>query len=264
MEPLLASLLSFYTFSTGRRLFAMVQVKKLAGEALLADLVAHAGSAIEHDKETRALEATWAGRKSSTYSPEARQIDIYVDSALTALRDGIDAQIRASAPGDPLAAEAEQMLHVLFPKGAGAITSLVYVDELAEVARILDRLAKPDYKALVNELGLSRQVTRLVDLEKQYRTAIEGPGAILTFDKVKAARAKGQSMMLQAVAMILGKYPSDSEAHRKARGALLSPILVQNEAIRSYLRDRKPIEDVNPETGEVEAGAQANGGTTGA
>ncbi len=144
------------------------------------------------------------------------------------------------------------MLHILFPKGVGAITTLGFVDELAELDRIVKRLDEPDFKMLVTELGLTRQVTRLQNLEGQYRAAIEGPGGHLTYAKIKDARAKGQSLMLQAVAMILGKYPSDSEADRKARGALLEPIFVQNEAIRRYLRDRKPIEDVNPETGEIE------------
>ena len=260
MDPLLASLLAFYTFSTGRRLFAMHQVRTLALAAGHTDLAVHVDVAITHDTETRALEAKWAGRKPTTYSPEARQLDIYVDAAITAFRDGADAQIRACAPGDPIADATLKMLSVLLPKGAGAVTSLPFVEELAEVNRILDRLDKPDYKALVTELGLGRQVARLKSLEVQYRAAIEGPGGQLTFATVKDARTKGQSLMLQAVAMILGKYPSDSEADRKARGALMEPILVQNEAIRKYLRDRKPIEDVNPLTGEIEQGPAATEG----
>jgi len=252
MEPLLASLLNLYAFSTGRRLFAMIQVKKLAAAAGAPDLAAHAEATIAHDTETRALEAQWAGRKQSTFSSDARQLDIYVDAAITAFRDGAEAQIRASAPGDPLADKAKDMLQVLLPKGAGAITSLGYVDELAEVVRILGRVKEPDYTALIADLGLTRQVKRLEELEGQYRTAIEGPGGALTFDKVKAARAKGQSMLLQAMAMILGRHPSDTDADRKARGALLAPILIQNEAIRRYLRDRRAIEDVNPDTGEIE------------
>ncbi|MRG93551.1 DUF6261 family protein [Polyangium spumosum] len=257
MTPLLASLLTFYTFSTGRRLFALYQVRKLALVAGHSDVVLHVDEAITHDKDTRALEAKWAGRKLTTYSPEARQLDIYVDAAITAFRDGAEAQIRASAPDDPLAEAAQKMLTVLLPKGAGGVTSLPFVEELAEVNRILDRVAQPDYNTLVTELGLTRQVARLKNLEAQYRAAIEGPGGVLTFAHVKDARAKGQSLMLQAVALILGKYPSDNEADVKARGALLEPILVQNEAIRKYLRERKPIEDVNPETGEIEQGGDA-------
>ncbi|MDC3958087.1 hypothetical protein [Polyangium jinanense] len=144
-------------------------------------------------------------------------------------------------------------------KSAGAVTSLPFVEELGEVQRILSRVDEPDYKALVIELGLTRHVLRLRDLEGKYRAAIEGLGGQVTYAQVKDARAKGQSLMLQAVAMILGEYPSDSDADRKARGALLGPILVQNEAIRRYLRERKPIEDVNPETGGIEQTPPAHG-----
>ena len=38
----------------------------------------------------------------------------------------------------------------------------------------------------------------------------------------------------------------------KARSALLAPILKQNEAIRTYLRARRGVEDVDPETGEID------------
>jgi hypothetical protein len=49
--------------------------------------------------------------------------------------------------------------------------------------------------------------------------------------------------------MVLGKYPSDSEADRQGRGLLLGPILRQNEAIGQYLKSRRNVPDVNPDTG---------------
>ena len=61
--------------------------------------------------------------------------------------------------------------------------------------------------------------------------------------------------MLEAVAMIVGKYPRSTPEHVANRTALLGPILQQNEAIRAYLRSRRPVQDVNPETGEEDAAA---------
>jgi hypothetical protein len=253
MDGTLASLLSFYIFSSGRRLFAMQQVKSAASAVGFNALASHADVCIAHDRSTRDLEAKWAGQKAGTsYAPEARQLDIYVDAALTALRDGLDSQIKASAPGDPLGEAAQRLSQELFPKGAGAITSLPYVEELAELQRILGRAQHPDLTAVIGDLGLGRQVARLASLEKQYAAALVGPGGQVAFAQVKDARAKGQSLMLQAVAMTLGQYPSDSEADRKARNGLLAPIFAQNEAIRSYLRQRMAIEDVNPDTGAIE------------
>lgn len=253
MDGTLASILSFYIFSSGRRLFAMQQVKSAAQTAGFNALASHADACVAHDRATRDLEAKWAGQKTGTsYAPEARQIDIYVDAALTALRDGIDSQIKASAPGDPLGEAAQRLSEELFPKGAGAITSLPYVEELAELQRVLGRVQHPEWAAVIGDLGLGRQVARLAALEAQYGAALVGGGSQVTFAQVKDARAKGQSLMLQAVAMALGQHPSDGEADRKARNGLLAPIFAQNEAIRSYLRQRKAIEDVNPDTGEVE------------
>lgn len=253
MDGTLSALLSFYIFSSGRRLFAMQQVKSAADAAGFNALASHAEVCITHDRATRDLEAKWAGQKTGqSYAPEARQLDIYVDAALTALRDGLDSQIKASAPGDPLGEAAQRLSQELFPKGAGAITSLPYVEELAELQRILGRVQHPDWHAVIGDLGLGRQVTRLAQLEKQYAAALVGPAGQVSFAQVKDARAKGQSLMLQAIAMTLGQHPSDSEADRKARNGLLAPVFTQNEAIRSYLRQRKAIEDVNPDTGEVE------------
>jgi hypothetical protein len=58
--------------------------------------------------------------------------------------------------------------------------------------------------------------------------------------------------------MILGLYPRSTKEHLAARAALLAPILQQNEAIRQYLRSRRAVEDVNPETGEIDPAAPAS------
>jgi hypothetical protein len=75
------------------------------------------------------------------------------------------------------------------------------------------------------------------------------------FGQVRAARAQGQAHLLEAVAMIIGKYPKSSAEDVAARVALLGPILQQNEAIRAYLKSRRSVQDVDPETGEVDPGA---------
>lgn len=88
--------------------------------------------------------------------------------------------------------------------------------------------------------------------------------ALVSLCAVKTARATGQSLLLQAVAMILGLHPSDGAEDLAARAQLLGPILKQNEAIRDYLRARKAVQDVNPETGEVETSPAPAGGSGGA
>src|SRR5262245_29797803 len=114
MPAMLASLLTLYTFSTGRRLFAMHEVSKRAvGEGLTA-LANHCDVAIEHDRTTRMLEARWSGRKTGVqYSPLAKEIDISIDTALSALHDGLELEAKNSAPDDPLGERAET-LHTVY------------------------------------------------------------------------------------------------------------------------------------------------------
>ena len=60
--------------------------------------------------------------------------------------------------------------------------------------------------------------------------------------------------------MISGRHPSDSPEDLAGCAALLDPILKQNEAIREYLRTRRAVPDVNPETGEEDPNAPGTGG----
>lgn len=253
MDATLASLLSFYVFSTGRRLFAVQEVKKAAQAVNLTALAAHCDKAIAHDTATRDLESRWASDKDAAqFAPEARQADILVDVALGALRDSLNAEARDAAPGDPLGEAAAKLEKLAFPKGLAHTTTLGFVDELAELQRIIALLQSPEWSDAAQKLGLGRRLARLVELEAIYKAAIAIPTKTVTFEQVKDARAKGQSLMLQAVAMILGQYPSDDAKHVDARGKLLGPIFRQNEAIRGYLRSRRSVEDVDPATGQVE------------
>jgi hypothetical protein len=253
MPTQLASLLTFYVFSTGRRLFAMQEVKKLATADTFTTLVTHCDVAIEHDLATRVTEARWAGRKTSAqYSPLAKQIDIYVDTAVSALHDGLELEANNSAPDDPLGQQAETLRQTLFPNGVAGVTALNYVDELAEVERILSTVKSAEWAPIITMLGLSRRVARIEALEPQYRSAVADTATALAFSDVKSARMRGQSLLLQIVAIVLGKYPSDNATDLAARAKLLAPIFRQNDAIRDYLRARRPVLDVNPDTGEAE------------
>ena len=57
-------------------------------------------------------------------------------------------------------------------------------------------------------------------------------------------------MLLETVAIIVGKHHERTPEGTAARLSLLEPILKQNEAIGQYLKARRSPPDVNPETGE--------------
>lgn len=263
MSAQLTSLFVFYQFPTGRRLFALQELHKLAQADNLSNLATFCTTAIAHDRATRLLEARWAGRKvGAQYSPLAKQIDILVDTALGALHDGLENEVQNSDTNDPLAPQAETLRTTLFPTGVGAITSLNYVDELTEVERIVHTCKSTAWAPVIAQLGLQRRVDRIVSLESQYRTAIAESGDKLTFGEVKAARQQGQSLMLQAIAIILGLYPSDNENDLERRSKLLAPIFRQQDAIRDDLRARRPVSDVHPESGEPESSTPDSDTTT--
>lgn len=240
-----------YVFTPGRRVLCMRQLKAEAVAADFPALALHADTCVAHDQDTLVIEAKWNGRaQGSTVVPGLRELDITLDGTVTSFRDTIDRQVRASKAGDPLAASGASLLQILFPLGAAAITNATYPDEAAEVERILTEVKQPKWASLVMEFGLKRMIGHITDLATEYRKLLDTPVDGLKFGAVKEARAKGQNLMLQAMAMIAGRHPSESDADRAGRQALMGPILRQNDAIGQHLKARRSVPDVNPETGE--------------
>ncbi len=76
------------------------------------------------------------------------------------------------------------------------------------------------------------------------------PDEPVSFERVKAARAKGQTYLMACIALALGRYCDDDDpACVRIRAQLLKPVLDQNNAIASYLSRRRPTPDVDPQTG---------------
>jgi len=257
----LQSLFNLYELSTGRRGFALRQVHQRALALGFQELVDHVALAIEHERQTRQLDLRWAGRETRQTAVDAavKPVDILVDRALTSLRDSAAAQVDVATPGDGIAQKVDAFLHALFPPGVAAVTSLSYVEELDAVECIVEKL-QGDLAPVVADLGLTRHANRLAALAVEYRTALTTPKPeALTWGEVRAARAQGQEMLLEAVGLIVGHYRGPSPESRAARTQLLAPILEQNEAVRRYLRSRRRVEDVDPDTGEVDPEAPLSG-----
>ena len=254
MDISLQSLINLYVFSTGRRLFALAQVMKAASERSFPELEAHCALCIKHDRNTRALETQWAAPVQR--APLVQPIDVRADRTLVAIRDVAQSHADAEEEDEVLRAAVRAMLTALFPEGVLAVIHLPYVEQLSAMDGILETLKSKKFAGLVADLGLNRKVKQLAKQVAEYRAALESPAPeVVGFDKVRVARAEGHDLLLQAVAMILGKHRTRSAEDVAARGALLGPILVQDEAIRVYLKNRRTVQDVNPETGAVDPNA---------
>ena len=66
MDATLEWIFNLYVFTTGRRLFALRQVRAIAKEQRFTELVKHCDTAVEHDLATRELERRWAGEPAAT------------------------------------------------------------------------------------------------------------------------------------------------------------------------------------------------------
>ena len=254
MDGSLQSMLKLYVFSTGRRLFALAQVMKAANQRSFPELETHCAAAIKHDRNTRALEMQWAA---PAQRPAAVQpIDVRVDRTLVAIRDVAQAHADAEEDDDDVREGVRAMVTTIFPQGVQAVIQLPYVEQLSAMDAILESLKGKKLASLVADLGLTRNVKLLAKQVAEYRVALESPAPeSIAWERVRVARATGQDLLLQAVAMILAKYRTSSAEDVAARNALLGPVLVQNEAIRLYLRNRRSVQDVNPDTGAVDPNA---------
>jgi hypothetical protein len=253
MDSTLKTLFDLYILSTGRRVFALRQVKPIAQQMKKRALVTLIGRALKHDERTLRLEASWAASGYKSDPQRVKRIGAQVDRTLSAIRDVAIGQARAGEPGSELHETLHEFLGALFPGGVFAIAALPYVEELAAVETLVGQLRGP-FERHVEELGVGRLVERLAALAVEYREAQEErPRAEASWADVFAARAKGQTLLLQIVAVIAGTYFDESSAeHTNARAALLEPILDQQEAVRLYLKVRKPVEDVDPATGAAQ------------
>lgn len=250
--------------STGRRLFVTRRMRPLIAARGHDDVVVHIDEGIAHDLQTRQLDVVWSGVRSKTQpASNIGVIDVRVDHGITALRDAAEAQARGAAAGDPIHAQVQGFLGEALPAGVYAVTSLPYVEQLNALEVLVDKLQGP-LLTQVMELGIARQSLRLAELLPFYRDAIDGAAdgnTGLDFATVRAARQRGQRYLYEIIAMILGKYyRADDPEHQAARAELLGPLVEQNEAVRAYLRARRAVRDVDPETGELlpETGEPAN------
>jgi hypothetical protein len=251
MDGSLESIFNLYQFPTGRRLFALKLVRAQAEIQSFDKLVKHCDAAITHDITTQSLERRWAGESpSDSTNPEAQRIDILVDRTLGAIRDHAVAQATGAPDNDPIHATVEAFLKNVFPTSVYAITTLPFVEEL-ETVDVIVKSFQDELAPVVQELNLQRHATRLANLAKDYRKALEAPPpSLLNWGRVRAARAEGQGLLLEAIAIILGKRHGRSAEATAARLLLLAPILHQNDAIGASFKGKRTPTDIDADSGE--------------
>jgi hypothetical protein len=242
----LMNIIDVYQLSTGRRMFALRQMKPIASELNQKALVSVVNRALEHDAITLALEKQWSVVDSGTDPQQVKKIDQKVDRILAGIRDLAEAQAAAHEPGDLIHERATELLRTIYPAGLYAVTNVSHVEELILVEAIVKQL-KGELAEHVKVLGLSSLAQKLAGAAIEYRDAQLAPApAEVRYEAVRAARELGHEYMLEAIALVVGAYHSTSEEHRDARARLLGPILEQSEELAMSLRRKKPAAPAEP------------------
>ena len=240
-----------YQFPMGRCLFAMRQVAELATELDAPQITQLAQQGVEQAQAATAVEAGWRRSRSTSTGKRVRasELDVQLDRTLggmTMLLSGVAHTFGDDGPG----LKATALLQRLFPEGAVAITSMNYENELAACEVILKDL-NDGRRADAEALGLAPHIQRLEQLLPAFRDALKQETTReVSFDEVREARARAQEAMLHVVSKILGDYGGSEPASVETRQALLAPVMNQNRRIAEALSNRRPVGDVDPETGE--------------
>lgn len=193
-----------------------------------------------HDQHTQALEIQWRTRESKgRYGPSTVRLDNQLDHALIGTHDMAAAQMRGMAPEHPIVAAASRVLSQAFPLGVKAVVNAPYIEQAAEVERILSLFDGPLASDTVL-LHLTDRVARLHELAREYRRAVDDGNQRLMFDHVQAAQARGMSYVYEILVQILAAYhDTDVPAAVASRGRYVSVLLRQENRLRAQRQARR-------------------------
>lgn len=254
LGPSLRDYFKLYVLTVGRRLLAMRQTRAaLVDGEEAASVLPSLDALIRYDEGLVVRERLWRQqRQQGTTRPEAKRIDPHVDRQLGVIYQGAGLSLEGLDPVEDadLLQQGQAMLSQLFPDTVGAITRLPYDEEL-EVVRHLVKAMTGAWHDTVKALGLERQVARLSVLANDYARALSVlPEELITFKALRAERWLGHEMMLGVVVQILAAYHAPQPEVVAKREALLAPLKAQNARVADYLRRRRKIADIDPDTGE--------------
>ncbi len=250
MDVSLRHWLNLYIFPPGRRHFVLAKVGAVAEEKKLESLAQHCQTAVQHEANLRNQRRKLAEIRNRRVNPRLTALDPKIDKTLGAIYR-IAHELASTLDGTPEGELASRLLEQCFPNGLAAITNKNYVEQSTEL-RSLIALLRTEHSEAVERLGVIKQLLdRLENMNNEFRAILEADrNAEVNQDEIRAGEILGQENLLQALAMILGDFPSASIEHVENRQALLRPIIKQNEAIKAYYRSRRALNDVDPDTGE--------------
>jgi hypothetical protein len=244
-----ADFFSIYEFPTGRRLHTYEQMRKRAESMGENEIVTFIDDAIAKDRQTMTLEADWSRHKNKPGDNRARAIDLEIDKLLSGIDGFLSSWADLLGPDQQRSQYATQIRTTFFPDGLLPIINANYPTELAHLERMIDAGTGPLAEAIA-ALDMGGPLQKLQELRDAFRDALDVPEPSMNWADVRAARQDGQRRLLGLLAHVLGKYNLSTEAHNDARRQLLAPLEYHQGQIAESYRRRRPVRDVDPQTGE--------------
>ncbi|TNE45137.1 MAG: hypothetical protein EP343_28110 [Deltaproteobacteria bacterium] len=251
MDTSLQQFLKIYQFTSGRRLLVYRQTKKVAQKLNFTALEQHIDKAHAFELDTRKMERRWKSQGSTSQQTiDYRPLDNALDRALSGLSKYCESYLHSMDETSDHYQSALVILETAFPNGLQAITQIPYEDELSDVESLLDDLNNVTLATHINRLGLKPMLDNIKSRHQAFYKAFSASQApTLDYGTVRARRAQSQDMLLQMIAIILGKF-YDSDSHAEPRKELLTPFQLQQGRISDLISRKRPVLDVDPESGE--------------
>jgi len=248
----LLNLFSLYRLPAGRRLFALRKVRSLASSD--PPIVALVDDAIAHDTKVLELRGKWLVSKDVAVKYPARLMELDAEhdrivSSMAAVAHGLSAGMQEETP---IGAAARRIVQRVFGAGIAPLTKLDFVQQ---------RESTNTWLALLNGelsddavlIGIGPMRDRLASVNKEFGEMLDAfqPETKISYDAWRTEDKLGQEKLLRVLAVIAGKYCGAKPGDDEMRTKLLAPILQQNDAVADTYRRRRPVTDVNPDSGEV-------------
>ena len=238
-------LINLPQLTTGRVIFAL---KGFPDEARAVPAIAAAVAGVEQAAVAlKAIEHDWVLSKTrSNARGKAAALDVEIDRAIGAIATLARGYVSGLGADDPVHKAAARVLARALPQGAGAITRLVYEEELDAglvlVARLRGELAEE-----AAQIGLEPVIAALEGLLPRFEAELKKSAVKVDFSQVRAARDTLHQAVAVLVVQVLAHHATPDQA--EARAAALKPILFQAGEVAALRRRRRRVTDVDPETG---------------
>ncbi|QDG54345.1 erythromycin esterase family protein [Persicimonas caeni] len=230
---------------TGRRMFVAQAMRQVAEELGDTELVADCDASLAVDGDTLNVEQNY--KRSKSQSSNARGRAMEVDADIDRVLSGMHAVAEGQSVGEDVTADqARTFLVEAFPEGLFALVTQSFEEQLANMNVLLERFDN-DLAAHVDAIGVRRHADKLADLVVEFRAELEKDSRQqVSYADVKNARAKGLEQFAHLIFRALAAHGTDAET----RDRLLAEFQRQNEIVADAYRRNRPVEDIDPETGE--------------